>query len=74
MIRFFWSSHPFALILPFIKPNVVVKTGMASVLWAITLLFQYNSDDQILRICFMYSFITIALFNTLWLMFSLIFT
>ena len=36
-----------------IIPNLGVKTGMAKVLWAITLLFEYNSDDQILQICFM---------------------
>ena len=33
--------------------EVSPKIGMAKVLWAITLLFEYNSDDQIFQICFM---------------------
>ena len=54
-IGFFQQTH--------VRVYDILKTGMANVLWAITLLFEYNSDYQILWIRFMYSFNTLSLFN-----------
>ena len=54
-IGFFQQTH--------VRVYDILKTGMANVLWAITLLFEYNSDYQILWIRFMRSFNTLSLFN-----------
>ena len=44
--------------------NVGVKNWYGKRIMSNYLLFESNSDDQILRIRFMYSFITLSLFNT----------
>ena len=46
-----------------IIPNVGVITGIAKILWNVSLLLAYNSDDKIFLTLCKYSLVTLSLFR-----------